>query len=94
MGSAVPLSYDLPTLPTFHSTFSEFLFSFSISPFLYFNNYQFSFPVILCFLLSPDFFLLFLTPMASTNASFQKGTFPPMLCEAVGRTLVLAVIVL
>ena len=32
MGSAVPLSYDLPTLPTFHSTFSEFLFSFSISP--------------------------------------------------------------
>ena len=29
MGSAVPLSYDLPSLPPFHSTF---LFSFSISP--------------------------------------------------------------
>ena len=56
-------------------------------PFLYFNNYQFSFPVILCFLLSPEFlFLLVLTPVASTNASFQKGTFPPILCEAVCRT--------
>ena len=31
MGSAVPLSYDLPSSPPFHSTFSEFLFSFSIS---------------------------------------------------------------
>ena len=28
-------------------------------PFLYFNNYQFSFPVILCFLLSPEFFFCF-----------------------------------
>ena len=76
MGSAVPLSYDLPTLPTFHSTFSEFLFSFSISPFLYFNNYQFSFPVILCFLLSPEFFFAFSHTCGVHQRIFSKRHFP------------------
>ena len=61
MGSAVPLSYDLPSLPPFHSIHSSTTINF---PSLLFSAS--------CSLQN----LLFLAPVPSTNASFQKGIFP------------------
>ena len=45
-------------------------------PFLYFNNYQFSFPVILCFLLSPEFFFAFSHTCGVHQRIFSKRHFP------------------
>ena len=55
-------------------------------PFLYFNNYQFSFPVILCFLLFPEFFFCFFSHLwRPPTHLFKKALSHPCfvkLCDA------------
>ena len=86
MGSAVPLSYDLPTLPTFHSTFSEFLFSFSISPLFILQQLSILLPCDSLLLALPRFFFCFFSHLwRPPTHLFKKALSHPCfvkLCDA------------